>query len=221
MTYKIISSNSKGNCIIINNCIALDMGVSWERIQRFASQLKVVFISHEHQDHLRKSTVNRLAYQYPNIKFIVAPELVDNLLDLKVWKKNICLLYPDRWYDMKMFKVKIQELIHDVPNSCIHLDLDGEKIIYATDTNEINHIEAKNYNYYFIESNYDTDEELEKVILEKEKRGEYCYEKRVLYSHLSQLKALNWLDINNKNNGEVIFIHQSRRLNNIKNSNIT
>lgn len=48
MTYEIVSSSSKGNCIIVNEYLALDMGVSYKKIEPYLNKIKIVFISHEH-----------------------------------------------------------------------------------------------------------------------------------------------------------------------------
>ena len=46
MTYKIIESGSKGNMIIIDDTICLDMGVSYKKAQPYLKNLKLLFISH-------------------------------------------------------------------------------------------------------------------------------------------------------------------------------
>lgn len=48
MTYEIVSSSSKGNCIIVNEYLALDMGVSYKKIKPYLDKIKIIFISHEH-----------------------------------------------------------------------------------------------------------------------------------------------------------------------------
>lgn len=115
----------------------------------------------------------------------------------------------EKWYDIGIFKVRLDFLFHDVPNDCIHIKFkDGKKIFYATDTTSIDHVEAKNYDYYFVEANYDTDEELERKIREAKEKGEFTYLDRVKNTHLSQLAALNWYDKNKGENSEIVFIHQ-------------
>lgn len=81
-------------------------------------------------------------------------------------------------------------------------------MLYATDTNSIDHIEAKDYNWYFIEANYETDEEIREKIKEAKEKGEFCYLERVQYTHLNQLQALNWLNKNKGVDSQFIFIHQ-------------
>lgn len=48
MTYEIISSNSKGNCVIIDKYLSLDMGISYKRIKDKLKDIKLIFISHSH-----------------------------------------------------------------------------------------------------------------------------------------------------------------------------
>lgn len=48
MTYEIISSSSKANCIIINNMLMLDVGCSFSKIKQYLKNIKLIFISHKH-----------------------------------------------------------------------------------------------------------------------------------------------------------------------------
>lgn len=100
--------------------------------------------------------------------------------------------------------------VHDVPNFGYKIEIvkDNYKIFHITDTSSIDHIEAKNYNLYCLEANYDTDKELREKIKEYKEQGKYCYYERVLESHLSQLQAINWLDLNKGADSEYCFIHQ-------------
>lgn len=48
MEYEIIESGSTGNCIIINKLIAIDMGVSYKRINNIVKDLKIILLTHVH-----------------------------------------------------------------------------------------------------------------------------------------------------------------------------
>lgn len=48
MTYEIVSSSSKGNCIIVENFLMLDIGVSYTKIRDKLKYIKLIFISHSH-----------------------------------------------------------------------------------------------------------------------------------------------------------------------------
>ena len=209
MKYEILSSGSKGNCIIVDNYLMLDCGVTYSKIKDYLDKIKIIFISHQHSDHLKKSTIKKIAYEKPNIKFIVGNFLVADLVLLGVNKKNIITFGTGKWYDIGIFKVKMDYLYHDVPNNCLHIEFkNGEKLFYATDTSSIDHINAEEYDLYLIEANYLTDNELREKIKEQEEKGEYSYYNRVLETHLSQLQALNWLNKNKGANSEFCFIHQ-------------
>lgn len=60
MNYNILASGSLGNCTIINDFIAIDMGIPFAKIKPYYKKLKVVFITHQHSDHINKSTVKEL-----------------------------------------------------------------------------------------------------------------------------------------------------------------
>ena len=83
----------------------------------------------------------------------------------------------------------------------------GEKAIYATDTEHLNGITAKDYDLYMIEANY-TEEDLAQRIIEKTARGEYCYELNVASRHLSHEQASEFLLKNMGEHSEYVFLHQ-------------
>ena len=207
--YKILSTGSIGNCIVVNDYLMLDCGLPYTKIQPYLDKIKLIFISHCHSDHLKKSTIKRIAYEKPKIKFIVGNFLVNELIELGVNKRNVITFETGKWFDIGIFQVKMDYLFHDVPNNCLHIKFKNEeKLFYATDTSSIDHIEAKGYNLYLIEANYNTDEELREKIKEDEEQGQFSYYKRVLETHLSQLQAINWLDQNKNEDSEYCFIHQ-------------
>lgn len=208
MNYEIIQTGSKGNAIIVEN-ILLDCGVSYAKLKPKLSKINFIFIGHSHNDHFKKTTIKQIAYEKPNIKFIVGNYLVKNLIDCGVKSKNIIVLDIERWYKVGNLKIRLDYLYHDVPNDCIHIQLpDGKKVFYATDTSQIDHIVAKEYDYYFIEANYLTDTELDNKIQEDKENDRFSYYERVKETHLSQLQAINWLDKNIGANSKYIFIHQ-------------
>ena len=147
--------------------------------------------------------------------------LVTTLLELGVDKKNILTVDLEKWYDIGICKIKLVPLFHDVPNVALEIDMNGEKMIYAVDTNQIDHIEAKDYDLYMIESNYTDEDELENRIKQDYDNGlTYSHYERVKKTHLSQQKAYNWLQKNMNNKSKFVFLHEhierSKNENNIK-----
>lgn len=210
MNYEIINSGSDGNAILLENSILLDCGVTYKKIEPYLKKVKVIFLTHIHQDHFKKSTIKKIAYEYPNIKFLVGYYLVSHLIECGVSPKNIFQLVFDEWYDIGIAKVRIEEVQHDVLNACLKMEMKDKKMVYIVDTNNVDYISAKNYDLYLIEGNYIADESLNVEVREQEEKGEFSYLKRVLKTHLSQTQAIEWLKKNMGDNGEFEFIHQHK-----------
>ena len=212
MKYNIIGSSSKGNCIIVENMLILDCGVSYSKIREQLPKVKLIFISHVHKDHLNPITVQNIAYNFPKIKFLTgSTEVVQKLVKSKVPMKNIFYIETingSRWFDLGIISIKLEPLEHDAENYCLHFDIYGKKGIYAVDTSKIDNIEAKNYDLYLIENNYQ-EEVLKRHIEECKDENKLYYLNRVPKTHLSAEKANSFLIENMGENSEFCYIHQS------------
>lgn len=210
ISIEIIASGSTGNATLINNDILLDCGVPFKKIKPYYKNIKLVFISHVHGDHFNKTTIKKLAEERPTLRFAIGDYLVKDLVDCGVSKKNIDIIKNDKIYDYNLFKISPFVLYHDSPNMGIKIKIGTKKLIYATDTNRIDHIDAKNYDFYFIEGNYESEEELEQRKMAKLLKGEYYYEDRVKETHLSKVQATEWLMKNMGENSKYIFMHEHK-----------
>ena len=210
MKYNIISSSSKGNCIIIEDFLMLDCGVSYKKLEKQLKKIKLIFISHSHKDHLLPITIRNIAYKYPNIKYICGSEVVAEKLvkDSHVPMKNIYILKPSKWYDLGALKVKLEELVHDTPNYALKFEIKGKKGIYIVDTENVDNIKAKDYDLFLIEANYNQ-AILEEHIKKCENPDELHYLNRVPTTHLSYEQANSFLIENMNSNSIYEYIHQS------------
>ena len=130
LEYNIIGSSSKGNAIIVENILLLDVGVSYSKLKSYLKDIKLIFISHNHKDHLKPATIKQIAYNYPNIKYVTGSDIVvKSLVDLGVIKKNIYLLNIATWYSLGVLKVKLEELQHDTSNYALKCQYKGKKMI--------------------------------------------------------------------------------------------
>lgn len=204
MNYKIINSNSEGNGLIIEDTILIDCGITFKSIKDYYKKLEIVLLTHIHQDHFNKSTIKKLASERPTLRFGCCHWLVKELIECGVNKKNIDIYEIGKIYSYRYFKVIPINLYHDVPQCGYKLKINGNKLIYATDTERINHIDAKNYDYYFIEGNYENDEELHSRAVND------FYELRVKKTHLSKVQATEWLMQNMGENSKYVFMHEHK-----------
>ena len=211
--YKIISSGSDGNAVVINDIILIDCGVPFKSLKPYYQKLKLVLLTHIHSDHFNKRTIKRLAQEKPLLRFGCGRWLAEPLTACGVSKSNIDILDADVINNYGVCNVIPFELVHNVPNYGYKLHFaDRGKMIYATDTNNLNGIYAYNYDLYMIEANYEDDEIAEKIA-DKKSRGEYAYERQVVRNHLSKAKCDDFIYRNNRKNGTYVYMHQHKERN--------
>lgn len=209
MNYKIIESGSSGNAVVINDQILIDCGVSYKKLTPYYKDLKLVLLTHIHNDHFNKTTIKKLAKERPTLRFGACNWLVNDLVKCGVDKRNIDVLEIGKLYDYKLFKVSPILLYHDVENCGYRLFFEDKKLIYATDTNTLEGIFAKDYDVYLIEGNHYEDE-INAIIKYKQENGLFAYEIKSRQNHLSVEKATEWLLKNMGENSTYEFMHQSK-----------
>lgn len=212
MTFDVIATGSQGNAVTLGGEILIDCGVPYKKIAHIVPTLKLVLLTHRHQDHFNPTTIKRLHRERPALRFGCCEWMVPNLISAGVSPLVIDLYIPDalgfyRYGDR--FKVLPFPLLHDVEN-CGYKIIFGEKrVLYATDTSTLDHITAQGFDLYLIEANH-TEDELADRIRRKNEAGEYVYEHRVEKTHLSRESADAWLAMNAGRNSEVIYLHQHK-----------
>ena len=204
--YKIISSGSKGNAVIINDFYLIDCGVSRKALAPFMDRISIVFLTHRHSDHFRASTIRAISESRPTVRFACCSWLVPDLLMAGVPQKNIDVLTPGGTFHYSTMHVEPFAVTHDVPNCGYKLHFLNGNVFYATDCANLNGISAKGYELYMIEANHKT-AEIEQKIQEKKAAGEYSYEIRAQEMHLSEEDANDWLYKNMAPHSNYIFMH--------------
>ena len=214
----VISTGSDGNAVIIENTVLVDCGVPFKALKPYMNDLRLLVLTHRHSDHFNRTTVSKLIMEKPLLRIVTPIDMVYELQKLGIPKlvsridlmNGNIFLYP---YGNVTFRISSFDLRHDVPNVGykITISKDGhvKRLLYATDTNSMNGVTAKGYDVYLIEANYDEDEMRQKI-QEKEARGEFVYEKRVIHSHMSKQQADAWLGENADEHSQFIYMHQHR-----------
>lgn len=195
MEHKIIETGSTGNFSVIGGDIGLDMGVPFKTVKPYLPQLRLVFISHEHSDHFKASTIREAARTRPTLRFCGGPWMVDRFIAAGVRKQNIDVLEAGTVYDYGEFQIEPIELFHNVRNYGLKIYRCGEKALYAVDTGHMDGIEAKGFDLYLLEANH-TQAEIEAAVADAQAKGEFTYRTRAAENHLSHEQAVDWLTKN-------------------------
>lgn len=204
MNYKIISSGSDGNFVVINEIIAIDCGLTYKKIKNYFNSIKIVLLTHIHRDHFNKSTIKLLAKNHPALRFGCCEWLVQELVECGVNKKNIDVFEIGKKYDYGIFQIIAIKLYHDIPQCGYRLFMNNKKLIYATDTRTLDGISAQDYDVYLVEGNYENEEELHERAYTPE------YEIRVKNSHLSREYTTQWLLKNMSDKSVYEFMHKHK-----------
>jgi len=192
VNYDLISSGSKGNCIIYENEIMLDVGVPYKKIVGHIDNVKVLLLTHWHNDHYSQATIKRLASDLPKMADTV----------------KIVYCEPNKWYKIGNMMFCGVNLFHDVHNYGWRIIVNGQKIFHATDTVKLDGISALGYDLLAIEAHHITSV-IDKQIEDKLNAGVYCYEVGAKNSHLSEEDADKWIAENRSEHTQILKLHYS------------
>lgn len=201
LDYKIISSGSKGNCVIIEDMM-FDCGVPYKWVKEDLYKISYLLLTHRHTDHINKMTINKIIQKYPRIKIIENYDLGDIF-------KSQYLVGDETEIKLKDRTIQAFKCVHDVPCSGYVVRMKAIDFIYATDTASLDYAPKIKYDYMFIESNHD-----EKKIEQIRNRSDvYGYDAWAgAMRHLSTQKSQLFYFLNRKSKkSERIELHKSER----------
>lgn len=200
MFYEIISSGSKGNCVIIND-VMVDCGVPFNRINDYLYDVKYLLLTHIHGDHVRPATIKSIKKLFPKITIIGNYEVHQSFGVDEIANEGFPIQTED--YEFLPFECE-----HDVVTHGFTWEFEDKSIIYATDTATMEHAPDDKFDYLFLESNHD-EYKLEQAMNQvKGNYNPYLSGKR----HLSTQQAKTFYYTHRKNrDSEFIELHKSER----------
>lgn len=207
--YNIIGSSSAGNAIVYMKEILVDVGLPYSKIEPYLDDIQIILLTHEHGDHFNKRTIKKIGKTHPNILLCVPDALALAVKDMGYAGRVFHFATNRKYKFSRDLFIESFQLFHDVDNVGYKIHYGCMKIVHATDTGSLDHIEAKGYDLYAIEHNHD-EEIINETIKNKLQDGAFIHEIRSKETHLSFQQAEEWIDQNNTNNGEVIMLHISQ-----------
>lgn len=218
MNYKIISTGSKGNAVILRDTVLVDCGVPFASIAGYADKLDLVVFTHRHSDHLNTATVSKLHRLRPMLRFACNEDTAEKLVEAGVDLRSIDILSAGRYaykkyhflndgrYEYSKYHVTTFDVPHDVPCMAYFFDFRDWRCFYATDCADLPDVSLPRCNTYLVECNYREDEIAERIA-EKLDSGRYIYETRVMETHMSEERLLEWLFDHADLNSEIVLLH--------------
>lgn len=202
MNYRIIASGSSGNATVVEHML-FDCGVPYAKVRNHLYDVRYLFITHRHSDHLNTVTLNAIKKEFPRIKVIANWEIayripVDHIVgdDTEIKLKDRTILsFP---------------CPHDVVCHGFVVQKKDVNMIYATDTTTLEHAPKLKYDYLFIESNHD---ENKIRAIQNTSRKLYGYDAwQGAMRHLSTQQSRAFYYMNRKDeSSEWVELHKSKR----------
>ena len=202
---EIIATGSTGNAVLYHSTILIDCGVPFSKLKQYVNNIAIILLTHEHKDHFNITTIKKLAFERPSLRFACGNFLADKLEGIK----NVDILEAGKLYDYGAFQISMGKCYHDVPNAFFRIFKDQTKIIHCTDTAHLEGIEAKGYDLYAIEHNYNEDTVFESIA-KIEAGGGFAHQKGAINSHLSEQQARDFIFKNAGENYKVVRLHESK-----------
>ena len=164
-----IGSGSKGNSALLelnNSYYLLDAGISCKRICDYLisrnislEELKGIFITHEHEDHIKGLKV--LLKKAPHLKIYCTPGTASAIVERGIFIEEYYSMSYEKIFEISDCLCTAFKVSHDAAQPMgLHIEKDNYSMVMATDlgcvTPEvIKH--TKNADLLCIESNYDLD----------------------------------------------------------------
>lgn len=193
----ILASGSKGNALIYDDKILVDIGIPYSKLKDKLTTVKLILLTHKHSDHLNYITLRKILVNHINIRFGVPKYLSKYFEDLNISKHRYDLYENGIIYNYQSYRIIPIKLYHDTDNTGYRIIRnDGYRHIHITDTKTIEGIGARNYDSAAIECNYE-DIIANNLIELARKNKTYTHVYGSLNSHLSVQQTQKFIKSNN------------------------
>ena len=203
LDYKIIRSGSKGNAVRVDD-VMFDCGVPFKEMEAELYKCKFLIITHTHSDHLNMRTFKAIKRKFPRLTIVGNWHVAGKVNGVeKITGDESILVYKDR-------KITSFKCVHDVPCHGYVIEKDGMNIIYATDTSTLEFAPQLKYDYFFIESNHDSNKINAIQGNSYQKYGYDAYAGAMRHLSTQSSKAFYYMNRRSKES-EWIELHKSER----------
>jgi phosphoribosyl 1,2-cyclic phosphodiesterase len=182
--------------------VLIDCGVPFAKIKEHLYDVKYLLLTHVHSDHIRPSTLDAIKKLFPKI-IIIGNHEVHQLYEVNIIANAGFPVVTDD-YTFTPFLCP-----HDVLTYGFTWEVEGQSIIYATDTTTLENAPNLKYDYFFIESNH-CEKKVEAILENPNRYGYNAYAgaKR----HLSTQQARTFYFTHRRSReSQLIELHRSSR----------
>lgn len=163
---EILGTGSTGNAVLIDDTIMIDCGLGVNKLLPYLQNVRHLFITHRHSDHLNISVLKNIAKKVSKsiIRFGLhvnsdcydmierkAPEIAEMIESERLTSHSLL----DLKIDGVEYKIETYPLYHDVENQGFVITKNGKTLIHATDTSTMKDAPNQQFDVILVEGNYD------------------------------------------------------------------
>lgn len=163
---EILGTGSTGNAVLIDDTIMIDCGLGVNKLLPYLQNVRHLFITHRHSDHLNISVLKNIAKKVSDsiIRFGLhvnsdcydmierkAPEIAEMIETERLTSHSVLELKIDG----VEYKIETYPLYHDVENQGFVITKNGKTLIHATDTSTMKDAPNRQFDVILVEGNYD------------------------------------------------------------------
>lgn len=163
---EILGTGSTGNAVLIDDTIMIDCGLGVNKLLPYLQNVRHLFITHRHSDHLNISVLKNIAKKVSDsiIRFGLhvnsdcydmierkAPEIAEMVETERLTSHSVLELKIDG----VEYKIETYPLYHDVENQGFVITKNGKTLIHATDTSTMKDAPNRQFDVILVEGNYD------------------------------------------------------------------
>lgn len=163
---EILGTGSTGNAVLIDDKIMIDCGLGVNKLLPYLQNVRHLFITHRHSDHLNISVLKNIAKKVSDsiIRFGLhvnsdcyemierkAPEIAEMIETDRLTSHSKIELKIDG----VEYKIETYPLYHDVENQGFVITKNGKTLIHATDTSTMKDAPNRQFDVILVEGNYD------------------------------------------------------------------
>ena len=214
---QILGTGSSGNAVLIDDCILLDCGLGVRKLMPYLSNVRHLFITHRHGDHLSIPILNNICKKIsPTIirrglhvnsdcyEFLQdrAPEIAELIETDRLTGSS----HFEFEANGNKYEVETYPLYHDVENQGFIFTKNGKTLIHATDTATMKDAPKREYDITLVEGNYD-----ESKVIENLQSDVYELRRRASRNlrHLSIQAHENFVKAHSHEDTIAIMLHES------------
>ena len=143
MNVRILATGSSGNCVLLDDEILIDAGITAKKFKTFNVTPKTLFITHKHNDHMQLPLVRKLLKEGVKSYFptdVIAEIAKENKINIQDYINSgqVVVISTDESYTVgDVVITPYPQKHHDIINYAFVVEKGNDRLLYSTDLDTV------------------------------------------------------------------------------------